>query len=59
MVILKEDLYIIKVLYKMIPCLIMELYIFTTFYTPVSRRAVLCDWVWRAGGQGSTQVSSQ
>ena len=20
------------------------------FYTPVSRRAVLCDWVWRAGG---------
>ena len=23
---------------------------FNNFYTPVSRRAVLCDWVWRAGG---------
>jgi hypothetical protein len=22
----------------------------TFYYTPVSRRAVLCDWVWRAGG---------
>ena len=21
------------------------------FYTPVSRQAVLCDWVWRAGGR--------
>ena len=21
-----------------------------SFYTPVSRRAILCDWVWRAGG---------
>jgi len=21
------------------------------FYTPVSRRTVLCDWVWRAGGR--------
>ena len=21
------------------------------FHTPVSRRAVLCDWVWRAGGR--------
>ena len=28
---------------------------FNHFYTPVSRRAVLCDWVWRA----STQVSAQ
>jgi hypothetical protein len=25
------------------------------FYTPVSRRVVLCDWVWRA----FTQVSAQ
>jgi hypothetical protein len=25
------------------------------FYTPVSRRTVLCDWVWRV----STQVSAQ
>jgi hypothetical protein len=22
---------------------------FSNFYTPVSRRSVLCDWVWRAG----------
>ena len=29
------------------------------FYTPVLRRAVLCDWVWRAGGRASTQVSAQ
>ena len=30
------------------------------FYTPVSRRGVLCDWVWRAGGRrASTQVSAQ
>ena len=21
------------------------------FYTPVSRRSILCDWVWRAGGR--------
>ena len=25
------------------------------FYTPVWRRAVLCDWVWRVGGRVSTQ----
>ena len=33
----------------------------STFYTPVSRRAVLCDWVWLAMGSGraSTQVSAR
>jgi hypothetical protein len=24
---------------------------FNYFYMPVLRRAVLCDWVWRAGGR--------
>ena len=28
------------------------------FHTPVSRRAILCDWVWRAGWRASTQVSA-
>ena len=26
-------------------------FISINFYTPVSRRAVLCNWVWRAGGR--------
>jgi hypothetical protein len=21
------------------------------FYTPISRRVVLCDWIWRVGGR--------
>ena len=29
------------------------------YYMPVSRRAVLCDSVWRASGRASTQVSAQ
>jgi hypothetical protein len=31
----------------------------TPLYTPVSKRAVLCDWIWRADGRSSTQVSAQ
>jgi hypothetical protein len=30
--------------------LIISLVSTTIFYTPVSRRTVLCDWVWRGGG---------
>ena len=30
---------------------ILKCILFYGIYTPVSRRAVLCDWVWRAGGR--------
>jgi hypothetical protein len=29
-----------------------------SFYMPVLRRAVLCDWVWRAGGRPHNNFSS-
>jgi hypothetical protein len=35
-------------LYETNHCLIFPINTYN-FYTPVSRRAVLCDWVWRAG----------
>jgi hypothetical protein len=32
------------------------LYFVFFYFTPVSRRAVLCDWVWRAAGGGRREV---
>ena len=34
-----------------VQCMIPWAICVSPFYTPVSRRSVLCDWVWRVGGR--------
>jgi hypothetical protein len=41
---------IIRIHYKRHICYYVLHYLKSTFYTPVSRRAVLCDWIWLARG---------